>query len=266
MSSTRVFVGGLPKICLDHELWEAFADAFGSIRHAYVVRFESGCSRGFGFIDFSDQPSRDRAVAAGTLEIKGHPAQIKAATNDKHAAAPPKPTVVPPPEQPANVDVPLSKWGLDPMFSTDLKVLGKRLHDAEEFSAIPGSTKLNGHPVISVEVLGVVVTIERKDKCVRFQIDDGSALVWCVRWFENGPLEWDDQMLGQLVSVRGRVGVYEGSRQVTVSSAQLEADPNAEVLHWLDLIHLHRECYSKPFVETGGTVLSSSSPNWAPTS
>lgn len=49
--------------------------------------------------------------------------------------------------------------------------------------------------------------------------------------------------LGELVRVRGRVGVYRGAVQITVGDVVVERDANVEVLHWLECVKLARLCY-----------------------
>ena len=66
--------------------------------------------------------------------------------------------------------------------------------------------------------------------------------------------------LGQLVSVFGRVSKYREERQIKVSAFAIEEDPNAEPLHWLEVIQLKRTVYSKPFSLPLGISTQSEAP------
>eukprot|EP00656_Telonema_subtile_P045049 TRINITY_DN51315_c0_g1_i1.p2 TRINITY_DN51315_c0_g1~~TRINITY_DN51315_c0_g1_i1.p2 ORF type:complete len:253 (+),score=43.48 TRINITY_DN51315_c0_g1_i1:200-958(+) len=248
--ATRVFVGGLPKVCSDQDLWEGFQCAFGAVRYAYVKRFQSGCSRGFGFVDFVDMVSRDQAVTAGSLVLKDAKTEIKSTVGDKMATAEraQRSQEGAPAEGSAAeaTEVQLSKWGLDPIFNTAVRLLACTLHSTESFIGIPGSSKLCGRPVVLVQLVGSIVKIEVKEKYLRFLLDDGSGVVWCIHWFESAELKWDDRILGEVANVRGRITMYQGERQVTIQSVFIERVPNEEVLHWLQAIQLYQDCYSKP--------------------
>lgn len=80
-------------------------------------------------------------------------------------------------------------------------------------------------------------------------MDDGTGVLSCTQWRE---VEDSDEglfipQLGQLVSIWGKLSEYRGAKQVTVTEIVEQADPNAEVLHWLEVIRLKRTVYSSPF-------------------
>lgn len=126
----------------------------------------------------------------------------------------------------------------------------------------PGTT----HPIVFAETLGYVVTRERKDKYLRFIVDDGTGCVPCVLWMNQRQVaaqgwrrhpdpdpdfaaEMAESLaapvqLGAVLRVRGRVTAYRGQIQVTVAGVVQERDPNVQMLHWLDCIKLARCCYS----------------------
>ncbi|ERN07485.1 hypothetical protein AMTRI_Chr12g275470 [Amborella trichopoda] len=119
----------------------------------------------------------------------------------------------------------------------------------------------NGKRVSLVETVGVVVGRERKDKFLRFHLDDGSALLPCILWLNHlylspSPSPRDELLftmaveqaeevaLGKLMTVRGRITEYRGVKQITVSNLRVEENPNAEILHWLQCIKLGKESYN----------------------
>lgn len=61
-ATKKVFVGGLPSICGDTELYEYFA-RFGDIAESQVMYdHQTSNSRGFGFVTFSNETTVDRVV------------------------------------------------------------------------------------------------------------------------------------------------------------------------------------------------------------
>lgn len=60
--------------------------------------------------------------------------------------------------------------------------------------------------------------------------------------------------MGNVVRVRGKISVYAGARNLSVEALYVESeDPHAEVLHWIEAMHLYNTVYSQPsaiFLET----------------
>lgn len=120
----------------------------------------------------------------------------------------------------------------------------------------------SGAMVVSrLEAMGVVVGLDRKEKYLRFLLDDGTgACIPCILWLnllsfaaprrhphatistqvraEMGLQEASKVTLGVLLRVQGRVSSFNHQIQITVSSLQVESDPNAELSHWLDCMSL----------------------------
>lgn len=80
-------------------------------------------------------------------------------------------------------------------------------------------------------------------------MDDGTAVINCTQWY----LEEDSEKglfiprLGQLVAVWGKLSEYRNQKQLTVTTIAEQKDPNAEPLHWLEVAHLKKAVYSRPF-------------------
>ncbi|KZV38675.1 hypothetical protein F511_33620 [Dorcoceras hygrometricum] len=130
----------------------------------------------------------------------------------------------------------------------------------------PISFSRKGMPVLHVESLGIVVTREQKPgKFLKFTIDDGTGCIPCILWLNQlvspyfsrrdpSAVKFNADMaarlaaqihLGAVARVCGKVKRYRGTLQITASNVVLEADPNAQVLHWLDCVRLARNCYDK---------------------
>ena len=95
-------------------------------------------------------------------------------------------------------------------------------------------------------------------------MDDGTGVLSCTQWRE---VEDSDEglsipRLGQLVAVWGKLSEYREAKQLTVTAIVEQSDPNAEVLHWLEVIELKRNVYSVPFSPplelTAGSVAAGS--------
>ncbi|KAK7350993.1 hypothetical protein VNO77_10105 [Canavalia gladiata] len=118
-----------------------------------------------------------------------------------------------------------------------------------------------------VETLGTVTLRDLKpNRFLRFAIDDGTGCIPCILWLNHlsspslarrHPNPADLALaadanarfaglikVGVVARVRGRITSYKGATQVTVSDVVLERDPNTEILHWLECVHLARNCYN----------------------
>lgn len=81
MSSSKLFVGGLSWGVDDHSLREAFTD-FGEVIEARVILDrDSGRSRGFGFVSFTNSEEATSALSAmDGKEIQGRSVRVNYAT------------------------------------------------------------------------------------------------------------------------------------------------------------------------------------------
>lgn len=85
--SKRMFVGNLTLNITDKELGEVFA-SYGGVLKAEVVRGRGGRSRGFGYVELSNDDGVVRAIAElNGREIQGKPMTLAEA----RSAAPRKP-------------------------------------------------------------------------------------------------------------------------------------------------------------------------------
>lgn len=163
---------------------------------------------------------------------------------------------------------------MDPIQTVHVKLMAFDLLSVTVWPSNPPVFTRKGRPISRAETVGVVVSRERKDKFLRFLVDDGSGCIPCILWLNQhhltsygGPSNLDLMaemtlkqseiiQLGGLVRVRGRITIYRGMLQITVRDVIPERDPNAEVLHWLDCIRLARQCYDLlPAVTLPGSVL-----------
>lgn len=197
---------------------------------------------------------------------------------------------------------PISHWGLDPIYWCFCKISIRTIHelvppavdeyvweesaedDIEEnptvvapdpmlqgFHFLPKSLR----PISRAHVCGIVVLVQAMHSCFRFCVDDGTAVIACVKWpsFENNggllrvedfsPVNDDSIELGDVVCVQGKIDIFRGQRQIRVFTVNKVKDPNHELRNWQDIMLLEKEVYLKPysiFQPAPLSSLSSSSP------
>jgi len=136
---------------------------------------------------------------------------------------------------------PVYKLGLDPLHWTNAKLFIRDVLELEENSSIPGTYKLYSHIILRVCIVGYIVSVDKREKVTNFKVDDGTGVIMCSRW-KNKPGDEEDstrEELGMLIKVHGRIKKYNNERQLIVDYKRKERNPNAEVLHWMDVIRLN---------------------------
>eukprot|EP00736_Rhodelphis_marinus_P007590 Rmarinus@m.5663 len=106
---------------------------------------------------------------------------------------------------------------------------------------------LRGKSIYRVELVGRVCKVEIRERMNKLVLDDGTALITCVKWHDT---EKDRQrpergwpIRGDLVRVRGSLRMFRGDIQVNTTQVQLVFDVNEECLHWLDAMQLWEKVY-----------------------
>jgi len=132
-----------------------------------------------------------------------------------------------------------------------MKMFVKEIQNLQEHPDYKGVYCYNKtHPVIRVEILGHIVSLDVKEKLTTYGVDDGSGTIPCCRWHSSDHSS-DSAVgkfsLGQLVTVQGKISVFREQRQLTVDLIYAESDPNAEVMFWLEAVNLGNMIYSGPF-------------------
>lgn len=155
---------------------------------------------------------------------------------------------------------------MESLHLVHIKILAADLLSLTVQPTSPPSFLRCGRTVARAEIVGVVVSRDRRDKFLRFLVDDGTGCVPCVLWLNHQYLNpnnhsgisntdptaemalkmSEEVRLGTLLRVRGRIVMYRGAIQIAVRDVVMEKDPNVEVLHWLQCVHLAKECYDSP--------------------
>ncbi|KAI8867752.1 hypothetical protein GQ42DRAFT_164584 [Ramicandelaber brevisporus] len=110
----------------------------------------------------------------------------------------------------------------------------------------------SGRFLRSVEIVGIVTSVDEKHQMLIYTVDDGTGSVSCVVWineavrnsFDNRPKAL---AVGTLVRISGRVGEYRGAKQLLVNAdtgIDTLDDPNAETAAWMERLELFDRVYS----------------------
>ncbi|XP_064418939.1 CST complex subunit STN1 isoform X1 [Latimeria chalumnae] len=172
-------------------------------------------------------------------------------------------------------------WGLDPLFSTAVKLFVKDILELKQSRQAPGFYFYKTHPVYSVDIMGIVVQKKEKEEFSFYGVDDGTGVITCLCWKVadpaesslSGPVrsdpdesrypnlfkklkhlnELDEKAtmleIGDVIRVRGDVEEFRGQREIKSSCYFKVDDPVWAVqISWmLELIHLYRNVYDQPF-------------------
>jgi hypothetical protein len=156
--------------------------------------------------------------------------------------------------------LPVQLWGLEPLYFSCLKLLISHVLRLPAFPHLPGSARLLSHPVQKVEVVGVVVGREVREKYTSYAVDDSSGVLRCKLWhsgdadtrppvlYTGGVLctRLEALQLGTTVRCMGRLQLYAGERELTLEALRVEdEDEAAEMLHWLECMQLYHQVYAK---------------------
>ncbi|XP_040293159.1 CST complex subunit STN1 isoform X1 [Bufo bufo] len=176
-------------------------------------------------------------------------------------------------------ELPSLLWGLDPVFLAFAKLFIKDILELKESHQVPGIFFYKGHPIKQVDILGTVVSVREKEAFYSYGVDDSTGVINCTCWKSSGPKclsssenqkssseakDLDGLMqelyreesgrakmeIGDIIRVRGYIKVFRNQREVVASTFYKVDDPtlDVQITRMLDLPHLHRNVYDKPFI------------------
>ncbi|XP_042192970.1 CST complex subunit STN1 isoform X2 [Callorhinchus milii] len=119
--------------------------------------------------------------------------------------------------------LPPELWGLDPVFAAFAKLYIRDILALREAPEIPGVFFYRSRPISKVDVLGIVVQKQEKERFYRYGVDDGTGVITCVCWKQ-----------GQVLAAT------EPDRVADTRCA-------AQISRMLELPQLYRTFYDKPF-------------------
>ncbi|PVD31311.1 hypothetical protein C0Q70_06723 [Pomacea canaliculata] len=133
-------------------------------------------------------------------------------------------------------------WGLSSLFNVFNKLYIRDIIRLKPYPGFPGAFAYGNHPVFKVDVVGIVVKAEEKDKIFIYAVDDGTGVVSALCW--KRPFSWSGHVatpglptelqsrltrwqqeievasgyqLGHLIHVRGKLKVYRGMMEIVAS-------------------------------------------------
>uniref|UniRef100_A0A0B6YU88 CST complex subunit STN1 n=1 Tax=Arion vulgaris TaxID=1028688 RepID=A0A0B6YU88_9EUPU len=171
-----------------------------------------------------------------------------------------------------------SMIGLDPVFRSYVKIKIKdlkqlQLVDIKDSDAPGGKIDVYcfmNHVVNKIEVMGIVVMVDRKEQYCSFAVDDATGVVLCIQWTNNSSqgkladedlrdlpaslqqkleaynqsLDEDGLHIGDLVQVRGYLTTYRDQKQIYVYQCITIDNPCVEiesVLEYGDIYQVYKQ-------------------------
>mgnify|MGYP002632065173 CR=1 FL=1 len=168
-----------------------------------------------------------------------------------------------------------SYWGLDPLWSADVKILASHLATLADAAPAGDWCFLSNHAIHKVDVMGIVISMDpvrlqaNGKERLSFTLDDSTGLIDCVAWGGDAgasSVPLTAPPLGCLLRVLGSLSRFRDARQVRAERWWVEHDPLAECWHWLRAQQCWTQVYSRPFrVPANATPLepASSEPAFA---
>ncbi|KAL8252971.1 hypothetical protein R6Q59_036664 [Mikania micrantha] len=153
---------------------------------------------------------------------------------------------------------------MNTLHDTHVKLLAFDFLSLTPSSSNPITVRRRDTLLSRAETLGIITSRDHKpDRFLRFTVDDGTGCIPCVLWLNQLTSPYFSRrspptvrsiaevarsfasliQIGVSARVRGKITVYKGNVQLTVSDVFIERDPNAEILHWLQCVRLARRCY-----------------------
>ncbi|XP_074640402.1 CST complex subunit STN1-like isoform X2 [Tubulanus polymorphus] len=168
--------------------------------------------------------------------------------------------------------IPREYWGLDPVFSSFVKLFIKDIHRLELYAEDSDCTyRYKNHPLYKVDVQGIVARLVNKEKCFICDVDDGTGVIRVCCWKSqygscqdvciynsdkkymalstaiNQTASQDEPELGYLLHVRGNIKIYRGSKELSAKYYTVMPDPMAEISYMCHRVHLYKTVYDLPF-------------------
>lgn len=178
-------------------------------------------------------------------------------------------------------ELPSMLWGLDPVFSSYCRLYITDILLMKESRQVPGIYFYKTHPILQVDVLGIVVYKREREDFYCYGVDDSTGVINCLCWKDE---KWRDQgdpttcgdasgssrsfniedelkrlkeaerkstmlEIGDLLRVRGTVKTSRDTREIKATSFYKVHDPAmaVQISHMLELPQLYRKCYDQPF-------------------
>lgn len=123
--------------------------------------------------------------------------------------------------------------GLDPVYWSEPKLDISTISRLRESQSVPGVFLISNHPFTRVEIVGIVIGVDKRDKYSKYEVDDSSgAAIHCMHWTPPSPVE-----IGDLVCIRGRITTFRAEREIKVFQIFKLSDMNELTIHLIQSQH-----------------------------
>lgn len=169
--------------------------------------------------------------------------------------------------------LPAHLWGLDPLFRSYAKLYIKDVIALQEVGGHQGVYKFHSHPVVRVDIQGVIVKVDERDSFFVYALDDDTGVINCTHWKSTEKQELPQSLndlladnlsvllkeiyqqknskhcghkLGDLINIGGKVRRFRDQMEVIASNCVCLNDPNKETETMMLLPIVYKRCYNQP--------------------
>ncbi|XP_059149045.1 CST complex subunit STN1-like [Physella acuta] len=176
--------------------------------------------------------------------------------------------------------IPALTIGLDPLFKvcyklrvTDILQLQKARIIRNDIPETTDLMCLNGHIIQKVEIMGIIVRVDKRERFISYGVDDGTGVISCTVWKNSNneqvismaslPRSLQEKFaaitshyqssvhegysLGDLVQIQGRVRVHRDMNEISALDHRKIENPNVELERILDLPKFYK-LYKQPVI------------------
>lgn len=175
-------------------------------------------------------------------------------------------------------------WGIDPLLKSSLTMYIDDVLNMPQVDGHPGVFTYGNHHICSVDILGVIVRVDKRNKAIVYDVDDSTGVIRCTCWqnceWEQKPGVYDELSrliddeslknklrqvsemercaaedgfeLGQLLNVVGNISIYQGINEINATRHAVVNDPMVEIDRMAKLPILYRQFYDRVFTLPAG--------------
>ncbi|KAK8545363.1 hypothetical protein V6N13_066649 [Hibiscus sabdariffa] len=117
----------------------------------------------------------------------------------------------------------------------------KMISEASQSGDEKSNFIIDGVDVANVTAVGMAFNKNSRPSDIRFQLDDGTGRIECIRWITEkiDTREMDALEDGTYVRVNGHLQSYQGKKQLSAFSVRLVTNFDEVTCHFIECIHFH---------------------------
>ncbi|XP_052832919.1 CST complex subunit STN1 isoform X2 [Octopus bimaculoides] len=158
-------------------------------------------------------------------------------------------------------------FGLDPLFHIHCKLFIVDVLNLSPYPTLPGVYCYKNHPIFKVDIMGIIVNCQEKDRNFILRVDDGTGLISCCIWKEKVEAGDNDfrSLLpeslrlkahslhpvfnhGEMVHIRGKIKSYKGVNRIMISYITPVSSASAEIARMFQRPYLYKTVYDQTLV------------------